>query len=121
MTKEKIIELVEQKFREELHWEEAIADELLALIEQEKKEEINNMLEEPRQVIYLDVSKPLYEECKVEIENAKREVAKEILNDISKEIRVEEDIHREEYHIFVYKEGVFRLMKKFKEKYGVWL
>ena len=56
---------------------------------------------------------------KSELSKARKETAKEILNDISKEIRIEEDIHREEYHIYVYKEGVFRLMKKFKEEYGV--
>lgn len=103
MTKEKIIEVFSRKAKEIIIAEykvddryiftnqgkEAVAEELFALIEQEKKEEINKILQEPRETICIDISKPLYEECKVEIENAKKEVAGEILQNLKEYIAYE--------------------------------
>lgn len=109
MTKEEIMKIIKNKGNMEIDpngndWCEIrgedifyIADELLKLIEQEKKEEINKVLKNSPGVTYIDISEQFVEECKIETKNAKKEVLKEFvewykvhLNDL---VKYEKDLY----------------------------
>ena len=51
MTRETIIEIIERAFERELHWEAKATDELFELIEQAKKEQAKEILQNLKEYI----------------------------------------------------------------------